>query len=199
MNTSIPRFPVSSVGVRGALRAFVLLALLPLFATISSGADSLLPDGSLEKANSSGEWPIGWGRAKNVSWESEPGNFFFRLSSPAPGTHVTLYHKVVLPADVTALELSYRARVQGIEVGVERWYDARIIMNFRDATGKVTSGKPTPYYNRDTDGWKIFVHRIEVPAGSVTLEFLPSLFRVTSGTFDLDDIVLKPIATAPAR
>lgn len=199
MNKPTLRFPALSVGVRGGLRAFVLLALLPLFAPITSAADSLLPDGSLEKANSSGEWPIGWARAKNISWESEPGNFFLRLTTPAPGTHVTLYHKVVLPRDVTALELSYRARVQGLQLGVERWYDARIIMNFRDEAGKVTSARPIPHFNRDTDGWQIFVHRIEVPAGAVSLEFMPSLFRVTSGVFDIDDIVLKPITAAAAR
>ena len=186
--------PIVSRGTFRSLRGLFPAALFALVAPfVHAAGDSLLPDGSLEIPNSSGEWPLGWGKAKNVRWESEAGNFFFRLVSPAPGTHVNLYQKVVLPADVTALELSYRVRVSGIEVGVERWYDARIIMNFRDAAGKITTAKPTPYYNRSTEGWVLTVHRIEVPAGSVTLEFLPSLFRVTSGVFDLDDIVLKPI------
>lgn len=193
MNT--PDTPAVS-RVSSWLRLGLLSSVLIAFSALSAHADpaSLLPDGSLEKANSSGEWPVGWGRSKDVSWESEAGNFFFRLTSPAPGAHVSLYHKATLPSGTKALELSFRARVEGLEVGVERWYDARIIMNFRDSTGKVIGAKPTPYYNRPTNGWVVAVHRIEVPADAVTIEFLPSLFRAASGVFDLDDIVLKPIS-----
>lgn len=182
--------------LRPVLAALAAAALLPLAKGAPESA-SLLPDGSLERANATGEWPVGWSRAKNVSWESEPGNFFFRLTAPQPGTHVSLYHKITLPANVTQLELSFRTRLSDFVVGDQPWYDARVIMNFRDATGKVTTAKPTPRFTRNIEGWQISVHQIAVPPGSVTLEFLPSLFRATSGSFDLDDIVLKPVATAP--
>lgn len=167
-------------------------------AAVSAEPGSLLPNGSFETANATGEWPEGWGRAKNVTWESEPGNYFLRLSSPAPGTHVSLYKKITLPGDLTMLELSFRVRVTGLVVGTEKWYDARVIMNFRDAAGKITTAKPTPYFNTDHDGWRIMVYQVAVPPGSVTLEFLPSIFRATSGVFDIDDIVLKPVAVAGA-
>lgn len=177
-------------GLAGALIAASLASPAAL------ANDSILPDGSFEKANSSGEWPVGWGRAKNVTWESEPGNYFLRLASPAPGTHVSLYHKVDLPPGLTLLELSFRARVSELQVGEKNWYDARIILNFTDASGKVTNGAGFPYFSRDTDGWQVVVRQIKVPPGAVKLEFMPSIFRAKSGVFDLDDLVLKPAAAA---
>lgn len=179
--------------------ARLLLALL-LASWLAAGSatanDSILPDGSFEKANSSGEWPLGWGRAKNVTWESEPGNYFVRLTSPAPGTHVSLYQKVDLPPGLTLLELSFRARVSELQVGEKNWYDARIILNFTDASGKVTNGAGFPYFSRDTGGWQVYVRQIKVPPGAVKLEFMPSIFRAKSGVFDIDDLVLKPVAAA---
>lgn len=178
------------LGFTGALLAASLAS------HVAAANDSILPDGSFEKANSSGEWPAGWGRAKNATWESEPGNYFLRLASPAPGTHVSLYHKVDLPPGLAMLELSFRARVSELQVGEKNWYDARIILNFTDVTGKVTNGAGFPYFSRDTDGWQVYVRQIKVPPGAVKLEFMPSIFRAKSGVFDLDDIVLKPAATA---
>lgn len=178
-------------------RALVALLLAPLCVAQAQSGGSLLPDGTFEKVNSSGEWPIGWGRAKNVTWESEPGNYFLRLASPAPGTHVSIYHKIEnLPADLTLLELSFRARVTGLQVGEQKWYDARVILNFTDASGKVTSAAGFPYFTRDTQGWEVVVRQIQVPPGSVKLEFMPSLFRAAAGVFDIDDLVLKPVAVA---
>ncbi len=178
-------------------RALLAASLLGLFAVSAHASGSLLPDGSLDKPNTSGEWPIGWGRAKNVSWESEAGNFFFRLTSPAPGTHVNLYHRAPLPAGTTSLDLSFRARITDLMVGAEKWYDARIIINFRDAQDKVISAPKIPYFTRDTAGWQTVVHQIPVPPAAVAVEFMPSLFRVAGGTFDIDDISLKPVITKP--
>lgn len=180
-----------------ARRALAGAALLALGISPAHATGSVLPDGSLEKPNASGEWPVGWGRAKNVSWESEAGNFFFRLTSPAPGTHVNLYQRAPLPAGATSLDLSFRARVSELMVGTEKWYDARIIINFRDAQDKVISAPKIPYFNRDTEGWQTVVHQIPVPATAVAVEFMPSLFRVAGGTFDIDDIVLKAVVTKP--
>lgn len=195
MNTSSLQLAVSRFSPRRLLACALLASLA---AAQAAASESLLNNGTFEKANSSGEWPAGWGRAKNVSWESEPGNYYLRLASPAPGTHVSLYQKVTLPADVHMLELSFRTRVSELALGAEKWYDARVIMNFRDATGKVTTAKQTPYFNTNTDGWRIVVYQITVPPGSVTLEIMPSLFRVASGVFEIDDLVLKPLAATPA-
>jgi endoglucanase len=177
-------------------RAAAALALAAALTLGSAPAHaSLLPEASLDKPNASGEWPVGWGRAKNVTWESEAGNFFLRLASPAPGTHVNLYHRADLPANTTGLDLSFRARVTDLMVGTEKWYDARIIVNFRTAEGKVISAPKIPYFSRDTAGWQTVVHQIPVPAGAVSVEVMPSLFRAAAGTFDIDDLALKPVVT----
>ncbi len=178
---------------RGLLAAALLgLALAPAHASAS-----LLPEASLDKPNASGEWPLGWARARHVSWESEAGNFFLRLNSPAPGTHVNLYHRADLPPGTTGLDLSFRARVTDLMVGAEKWYDARVIVNFRDAANKVIPVPRVPFFNRDTEGWQTVVHQISVPAGAVSVEVIPSLFRVAGGTFDIDDLSLKPVIARP--
>ena len=41
--------------------------------------------------------------------------------------------------------------------------------------------------------------RFLVPETALTLEFMPALFQVEAGTFDLDDVVLQPTDAAPLR
>ncbi len=66
------------------------------------------------------------------------------------------------------------------------------MMEFKDAAGNKTAQKPSPPYSRsNTKGWVAKTARFLIPEGAVQLEFMPSLFQVESGTFDLDDIALK--------
>ncbi|MBI1248879.1 cellulase family glycosylhydrolase [bacterium] len=78
------------------------------------------------------------------------------------------------------------------------WFDARIMLEFQGNDGKKLSGKPSPpYTNRNTDGWVEKTKTFLVPEDALTLIFMPSLFQVKSGTFDLDDITLRPTDPAP--
>lgn len=166
---------------------------LPVLATAS---ESLLPHSSLEEPNGAGSWAQGWPNAKNVTWEQEDGNRFFRLKSAEPGTQVTLYVNALIPRGVQALELTFRGRVTGLERGSENWHDARVILNFKDEAGKKTAVARLPYFSKDTDGWVTKTLRFKVPENAVALEVMPTLFRVSHGEFDIDDIVLKPIDAA---
>lgn len=175
----------------------LLLALaFPTGLVRADTAGSLLPEGSLETPNAAGTWPKGWGSARNVSWIAEDDNHFFRITAGEPGKQVGLYMSAPIAQGVQALELSFRARVTGLERGEQNWFDARVIINFKDDAGKRTPPPRLPYFSRDTDGWINVTQRMKVPESAVLVELMPSLFKVTAGQFDLDDIVLKPIDPA---
>ncbi|MFH1500206.1 MAG: cellulase family glycosylhydrolase [Verrucomicrobiota bacterium] len=169
-----------------------LLALSP-FVAQASARPSILPDGTFETIDPRTGRPADWPEARGVSWPQEDGNRFLRLDSTAPGRMDSLILSVPLSDDVRALELGYRARVTGLKRGEKPWYDARIILNFKDASGKRIGNAPPAYHRDNTKGWENRSTRFLVPAGVATLEFMPSLFQVERGTFDLDDITLTPI------
>jgi len=162
---------------------------------------SLLPNGGFGSDKNSAGWPDGWGRAKRgVTWLAEDGNHFLRLAAGKPGEVVMLYQPVTIPAGVTALELSWRQRVSGLKPGKQPWFNARILMEFKDAAGAKLSGAPSaPNTRKSTDGWVARSTKFLVPEGARTLEFMPALFQVEAGTFDLDDVVLQPTDAAPLR
>lgn len=181
--TPLPR--VSSLLL---LAAFACLA--PLVAAPAAG--SLLPDGSFERADPAGEAPAGWPKSRGTTWETEEGNRFLRLSSTGAGNMDSLRLLVPVPADVRALELAYRTRVTGLKRGAKSWNDARVILNFKDATGATIGNAPPSYHRDSTQGWREVSTRFLVPDGAVALEFMPALFEVEAGAFDLDDVVLRP-------
>ncbi len=176
------------------LLAVLALALAPLSSSLHAQAQpaSILPDGTFERLDRASGQPAGWPRARGVSWESEEGNRFLRISSTAPGRMDKLHLDVPVPADVKALELRYRARVTGLKRGEKSWHDARVIINFKDASGAMLGSAPPSYHRDSTKGWKDVTSRFLVPDGTASLEFMPSLFNVQSGVFDLDDITLRP-------
>lgn len=159
---------------------------------------SLVPNGNFESDANDDQWPDGWPRPNNGgSWQAENGNRFLRLVSGQPGQMVVLYQLVNLPTGTRALAISWRWHTADLKVGQEAWHDARIMMNFKDAAGNKLSSSPSaPYVNSNTKGWQERTVRFPVPDGAHSLEFMPSLFQVTSGTLDLDDIAIKPIDVA---
>ncbi len=179
-----------------ALAAIVLSSALPALA-----ADSLLPNGTFEADADNDTWPDGWGKLKEgASYEKEGNNHFLRLSSPAPDKMILLYQQVNIPTDVKALEISWKQRVSDLKVGKSAWFDARIMLDFKDAAGNKLQGGPgAPYERKNTDGWQAKSIKFLVPDGAKMLEFMPTLFQVQSGLFDLDDIVIKPMDAAPLQ
>jgi endoglucanase len=163
------------------------------FTSAFAAPASLLPDGSFEKISPATGQPDGWPRAAAASWPTEGGSRFLRLQSTGPGKMDTLHVPVSLTSDIRALELSYRYRVSGLQRGAKAWYDARVILNFKDASGQSVGKTPASYHNGNSKGWETRTTRFLVPQNAVMFELMPALFQVKSGTFDLDDIVLSPI------
>jgi len=159
----------------------------------------LVPNSGFEEDADSNKWPDGWAGVKEGgSWEVEEGNHFLRLSSPAPGKTIMLYQEVPIPAGVEALEISWKQRVTGLKKGKSAWFDARIMMEFLDASrAKVPPSPKAPSVGKDTEGWENKRVTFLVPPGAKFLKLMPSLFQVESGTFDIDDLVIRKTDPAP--
>jgi endoglucanase len=168
----------------------------PAPATEAPGAKAeLLKNGSMEADANADQWPDDWPRHKDATWEKQgDNNHFIRLQSPAPGATVLLFQKVAVPAGAKVMELMWRQRISDLKPGVQAWFDARIMLEFRNAEDNKVPGAPgAPYTRKSTNGWKERSVRITVPEGATHFAFMPSLFQVESGTFDLDDFSLKVI------
>jgi len=184
------------------LHHLVTLSLLLLISASASAAEvELAPNGDFEAPNAQADWPAGWSGIKTGgSWEKEDGNHFLRLKSPAPGQMVMLYEEIRLPADARALKLSWKQRVRDLKKGKNSWFDARIMLEFiDDQHDKVSPNPNAAATGKDTDGWVEREKTFLVPEGAYWLKFMPALFQVESGTFDLDDISLQPIDPEPLR
>jgi len=180
------------------------VAILWLFSALClpslPAAETSLFHSDFETSDSSGTWPEGWPRHDQASWESENGNRFLRLKSPEPGKMILLYRELSVPENAEALELSWRQRITDLERGEKPWFDARIMMEFMNVDrNKATPGPPSPHTGRDTDGWVEKRVSFLVADGATLLKFMPCLFNVNSGTFDLDDIHLRVISPNALR
>ena len=166
-----------------------------------AASGNLISNGDFESDKRGKNWPDDWPNLKaNSAWLEEDGNRFYRLTSTEPGKTVLAYRSIPIPADVRALELSLDWRITDLKPGAMPWFDSRVMMDLKDASGKKLSPGPSPVFSRGNtkDGaWQTRTTTFLVPEGAVTLDFMPSLFEVRSGTVDYDNIILKPIDPAP--
>ncbi len=183
-----------------ALSAVFLFGLLTHVAK-STEPESLAPNGSFEVDRDGDQWPDGWGKLKSGGeWLSENDNHFIRLRSNEPGEMVMLYQELPVPKGVEAIEFSWNQRVSGLKVGKQSWFDARIMLEFMNADReKLTPTPNAPATSKNTDEWVTRQTQFLVPDGAKTLKFMPCLFQVAAGTFDLDDVVLRPVDAEPIR
>ncbi|RYX85189.1 glycoside hydrolase family 5 protein [bacterium] len=186
---------------RSSLLALLALASAGLTLQSPSQAQttSLISNGNFETDANTDTWPDDWGQLKvGGSYQGENGNHFLRMTSPTAGTMVMAYREIKVPADVKAVELTWRQRVSNLKKGKQSWFDARIMMNWLDdARNKIDPGPPAPNVSRDTNGWEEKSVKFLVPDGATMLALMPTLFQVESGTFDIDDISLNATEAAP--
>ncbi|MCP5533651.1 MAG: hypothetical protein H7A49_06435 [Akkermansiaceae bacterium] len=172
-----------------------LLALVP--ATQAQDATAapanLIKNGDMETI--AAEWPANWPKPKEGgSLEEEKGNHFIRLKSPEPDKMILLYHQIPIPAGTKKIELKWKQRASDLKAGTEAWFDARVMLEFRnDEKQKVGKAPSAPYVRKDTAGWEERSVTAEVPEGATWFVFMPSLFRVASGTLDIDDFSLTVV------
>jgi hypothetical protein len=175
-----------------------LLASLSFAAfTASSANASPLLNSNFESSSVEQTWPTGWPQPASASWELEDGNRFLRLKSEEAGKMVMIYKEIQIPEGTEALQITWKQRVTGLIVGAQSWFDARLMMEFMDGNRLALSPKPKALATHsDTDGWVEKEQTITVPSDARILKFMPTLFQVTAGTLDLDDITVTPITSA---
>ncbi len=159
---------------------------------------SLIVNGGFEKKDKNLDRPEGWGsEGKGVTFETEGENHFLRITAAKPGEMTMLFREIPVPAGVPALQLSWKYRLSDMKKGELPWYDARILIKAVDAANKAKD-IGNPYASKNTDGkWIEKSTSFLIPEGTVKLQFMPCLFRVNSGTFDLDDLKLAVTDPAP--
>ncbi len=166
-------------------------ALLSVFAAsccFAAELPNLLANGNFESGAE------GWPQPAGASIEAEGANHFLRLKSSAPGQTVNVYRQVPVAGMVT-LQLTFRTRHSDVKRGAQPWFDARVILDFKDDAGKVVKGAPGhPFFTGSSDGWKEKSLRFEVPSTATTFSLMPALVQPESGTLDIDDIVLTDVS-----
>lgn len=189
--------------LRSVLGISLGLLLWDMTATRGQAADAkekpLLSNGDFQTDADSDGTPDGWPAAKGgVGYAAEGTNRYMHLVSPKPDEMVITYRQVFMPKGVKAIEMKWKQRTANLERGKNSWFDARIMMQWKNATGeKVAGSLPAPNTSKNSDGWIEKSVKFLVSDGATVLELMPTLFQVKSGTFDLDDIVMESIDPAP--
>ncbi|MCP5546866.1 MAG: hypothetical protein H7A50_05770 [Akkermansiaceae bacterium] len=179
------------------MRTVLILASAALLGTAYSqepaAPANLIKNGDMEAI--ADEWAAQWPKPKEGgSYEEEKGNHFIRLKSPEPDKMILLYHQIPIPAGTRKIELKWKQRVSDLKPGTEAWFDARVMLEFRnDEKQKAGKAPSAPYVRKDTDGWVERSVTAEVPEGATWFVFMPALFRVASGTLDIDDFSLTVV------
>jgi hypothetical protein len=138
--------------------------------------------------------PAGWPTKEGVTWEQEGGVHFLRFKAAEPGKMVMAYRQMPLPKNhPPALEVHVRARYTDIKHGSKAWFDGRVILQFKDAAGKVVKPQPpAPNFTGTSKGWVDKSVYFAIPARATILEVMPCLFNVESGTMDIAQLEVLP-------
>ncbi|WP_269537125.1 glycoside hydrolase family 5 protein [Cerasicoccus fimbriatus] len=160
----------------------------------TSNIQKVLFEEDFQGGGASGDWPS----KDEISLVYEDGNRFLRLKSIVPGKMVMAYKEIAIEPGVEAIRFTWNERVDGLVKGEKSWFDARIMMEFMDADrGKLSIKPPNPRNSKDTGGWVENSLEFNVPAGAHVIKFMPALFNVKAGTYDIDNISFQQIPKIP--
>lgn len=173
----------------------LLAAIVPLTA-----ADTpLLSNGNFETATDGK--PDGWALQAGVSYETEGANHFIRLTGAGSSTQVSVFREMPVNG-AKAVSVAYKVRYANVKRGGQPWHDARIIMEAKNAEKAAIKGAlPHPFFTGTSTGWVEKSFSKVLPEGTATITFMPALFMVETGTFDIDDVVITAVdpAAVPAK
>lgn len=127
-----------------------------------------------------------------------PDKPYCSLKSTVPDKMVTFYREYNIPQGMEALKLTWSWKVTNLKVGVKPWFNARILIKFKDAAGKEVKPEPAPsYVSRDTADWQSRTNSFLVPSGAVKIAIMPCLFNVKAGEMVVKDVRLVKTDPAP--
>jgi hypothetical protein len=158
-----------------------------------AGASNLVTNGDFELATADPSWPDDWAKGAGITWETEGGKHFLRLTQITPGKMLMAYREVPIPAGVKKLTITIRYRSAGVVAGAQNYMDARGIFHFLDSNRKNLPGDPkTMDMTNNATDWTTASEDCVVPDGAEKLVVMPSLFQVSSGTLDLAEVSVTP-------
>lgn len=164
-------------------------------AVATASVPSLVANGTFDQDVNRDQWPDGWARPEGASWEKEGDQPFLRLKSSKSGQTVLIYRQITLPSPPPpALEYRLRVRYTDVKRGEKKWFDARVMGNFKNAAGKVIkkSAPVAPSFVGSSKGWEEKSVFMRVPATARTLDVMPCLFQAASGTIDFARFEIYP-------
>jgi len=169
---------------------------LPFTLSLVAGAalchaqNNLVANGDFE-APGDNNGALHWPAPKDgISYPVEDGNRFLRVTQTEAGKNTMMYHPVAIPKGTGGLKMSFRARWKDVERGEQSWFDARIMMVFKDANhGDVPGAKQpgAPNFHGTNNEWQARELKFAVPEGAAFLALMPALFHAKRGTLELDD------------
>ena len=156
---------------------------------------SLVSNGTFVLDANGDEWPDGWAHPAGATWEKEGDLRFLRLQSSKPGQTVMIYRQIALPTPLPpGLEYRLKVRYTDIKRGEKKWFDGRIMGNFKDEKGKTIkkSAPAAPSFIGSSKGWVEKSVFMRVPAHAKTLEIMPCLFQAAGGTLEFSRLEIYP-------
>ncbi|HEX8550700.1 MAG TPA: hypothetical protein VF681_04005 [Abditibacteriaceae bacterium] len=155
------------------------------FAHAQAETSAVTWDGTFETA---GGWQ-GIGDGKSI--EKEDANHFLRFKNTNPNEVVAVAGRFALNPAWTRVTMSAKLRGTIQDKGKEGWYAPRLTFQFQNAEGKMVGDWPDVIrLEQSSAEWITVARTYEVPAGAVSISLTPGLWG-TSGTFDMDDLVVK--------
>ncbi len=116
-------------------------------AALLAESGSLITNGDFQTKDDKAEWPKHWDVQKQaVGSRKRPIDFCDSLQMSLVNWSPFIA-RFDIPANAKAIELTWQQRVTGLKKGELPWHDARIMLDFLDASGKKLS-QPSPLINR---------------------------------------------------
>ncbi|MEO8613738.1 MAG: cellulase family glycosylhydrolase [Luteolibacter sp.] len=163
---------------------------------------SLISNGDFSLATKDPKSPDEWNWDKDspISWEEENGKHYLRLMSQKPGQLVQLTRAIPLTPDFKGLELSASFRIANFKFGSSFAKDIRLAYRFLDGGGtpisKAGGGFVLDSHAKD---WTDIQRKFMVPQGAASIEVIPTINQVASGTLELQEIRLVPLSKVEAE
>jgi hypothetical protein len=183
--------------------AWLTLAALPFLGQVRAeenarpapSATELLSNHDFSSAKKDPSFPDDWHRKPWMTWEIEKGFHFLRLSTTTPAQEISAGRELGLAPGVKAVQVSIRYRTNGVKLTGAKGAGLGANLVFLDAVKIRFAPPPDPLVLRDqAHDWMLATAKIAVPDHAATLGMSVGMLQVQSGTLDLADVSVKPIA-----
>ena len=134
----------------------LIITTVALCAATLANANNLVANGDFQQAGENGgaaHWPA---PNADISYPIENGNRFLRLTQNEPGKNVMIYQPVNV-AGAAGVKMTFKARWKDVAHGDQNWFDARIMMTFKDGNHGDVPGAAqpgAPNFHGSSDGWQ---------------------------------------------